>query len=151
MGFDASNTTELSWAECWTLLRADEFGRLAFRMVDEVHLVPVNYAVDDETILFRTGAGNKLLGVTMHPDVVFEIDAYDDGHAHSVIVRGMARRLEEDEAHRAEEVPLRPWVSTPKYEVVEIRPTQVTGRRFRLDRPWLRLRPGPTAEADAVV
>ena len=140
MGFDDSVTTELSLEECWDLLRADEFGRLAFRMADEVHLVPINYAVDGDTILFRTAEGNKLLGVTMHPQVVFEIDAYDDERAHSVIVRGLARRLEEDEEHRAEEIPLRPWVSTPKYNVVEIRPTEITGRSFQLSRPWLRLR-----------
>ncbi len=137
MGFDQSVTTELSTDECWELLRADEIGRLAFRMGDEVHLVPVNYAVDRETLLFRTAEGNKLLGVTMHPEVVFEIDAYDDTRAHSVVVRGVARKLEEDEEHRAENVPLRPWVSTPKYNVVEIRPTEITGRVFELDRPWL--------------
>ena len=139
MGFDESVTTQLSSEQCWDLLRADEFGRLAFRMADEVHLVPINYAVDGDRILFRTAEGNKLLGVTMHPEVVFEIDAYDDERAHSVIVRGLARRLEEDEEHRAEEIPLRPWVSTPKYNVVEIRPTEITGRAFELSRPWLHL------------
>lgn len=141
MGFDEAVTTRLSKDECWELLRADEFGRLAYRMSDEVHLVPINYAVDGDTILFLTGEGNKLLGVTMHPEVVFEIDAYDDDHAHSVILRGLARRLEEDEEHRAENVPLRPWVSTPKYNVVEIRPTQISGFAFVLERPWLHARP----------
>lgn len=137
MGFDDTVTTELSIERCWDLLRSDEFGRLAFRMTDEVHLVPVNYAVDGETLLFRTGAGNKLLGLTMHPEVVFEIDSYTEADATSVIVRGVARQLEEDEEHRAENVPLRPWVNTPKYNVVEIRPTEITGRAFVLDRPWL--------------
>lgn len=137
MGFDDTVTTELSIEQCWDLLRSDEFGRLAFRMTDEVHLVPVNYAVDGETLLFRTGAGNKLLGLTMHPEVVFEIDSYTEADATSVIVRGVARQLEEDEEHRAENVPLRPWVNTPKYNVVEIRPTEITGRAFVLDRPWL--------------
>lgn len=137
MGFDDTVTTELSIERCWDLLRSDEFGRLAFRMTDEVHLVPVNYAVDGETLLFRTGAGNKLLGLTMHPEVVFEIDSYTEADATSVIVRGVARQLEEDEEHRAENVPLRPWVDTPKYNVVEIRPTEITGRAFVLDRPWL--------------
>jgi hypothetical protein len=142
MGFDDEVTTELTTERCWELLRADEFGRLAFRMSDEVHLVPINYAVDGDTLLFRTAEGNKLLGVTMHPQVVFEIDAYDDTRAHSVIVRGLARVLEEDEEHRAEEVPLRPWVDTPRYNVVEIVPTQITGRAFVLSRPWLHLRDG---------
>jgi len=140
MGFDETVTRRLSTEECWDLLRADEFGRLAYRMSDEVHLVPINYAVDGDTILFLTGEGNKLLGLTMHPEVVFEIDAYDDERAHSVIVRGLARRLEEDEEHRAENVPLRTWIGTPTYNVVEIRPTQISGFAFVLERPWLHAR-----------
>ena len=141
MGFDEAVPRRLSKEECWELRRTDEFGRLAYRMSDEVHLVPINYAIDGDTILFLTAEGNKLLGVTMHPEVVFEIDGYDEENAHSVIVRGLARRLEEDEEHRAENVPLRPWVSTPKYNVVEIRPTQISGFAFVLERPWLHARP----------
>ena len=57
--------TELSLEECWEMLRAEEFGRLAFRLVDEVHITPINYAVDGETLLFRTAEGNKLLSAAM--------------------------------------------------------------------------------------
>ena len=59
----------------------------------------------------------------------------------SVVVRGTARLLGEDEAHRSENVPLRPWVSTQKYNVVEILPSAVSGRRFALSRPWQHVRP----------
>ena len=131
--------TELSQDECWEMLREEEFGRLAFRLVDEVHITPVNYAVDHGTLLFRSAGGNKLLAVAMGSDVAFEIDRYDDEHARSVVVRGSARQLGEDEEHRAENVPLRPWVGTPKYNVVEITPRVVTGRAFHLNRPWLHL------------
>ena len=134
-------TTELSADECWQMLREQEFGRLAFRLVDEVHITPINYAVDHDTLLFRTAGGNKLLSVAMGSEVAFEIDRYDDEHARSVVVRGTARILPEDEEHRADNVPLRPWVGTPKYNVVEIHPTAVTGRAFMLSRPWLHLIP----------
>src|SRR5438045_404018 len=61
--------------------------------------------------------------------------------AMSVVVRGHARHLGEDEEHRVEILPLRPWVGEDdKYDVVEIVPIEVTGRRFRLDRPWLAAR-----------
>ncbi len=136
--------TSLSSEECWSELRREEFGRMAYLLGDEVGLVPVNYAVDDgpdgPSLLFRTAEGSKLLGVLMHPQVVFEIDRYDEHAATSVLVRGHARRLEEDEAHRAEQLPLRPWVPTLKYDVVEIAPDEVSGRRFVLDRPWLHAR-----------
>jgi nitroimidazol reductase NimA-like FMN-containing flavoprotein (pyridoxamine 5'-phosphate oxidase superfamily) len=131
--------TALSQDECWQMLHEEEFGRLAFRLVDEVHITPINYAVDHDTLLFRTAGGNKLLSVAMGSEVAFEIDRYDEETARSVVVRGSARILPEDEEHRAENVPLRPWVGTLKYDVVEISPRVVTGRAFVLSRPWLHL------------
>ena len=59
---------------CWQMLHDEEFGRLAFHLADEVHLVPINYAVDQfRRIVFRTDEGSKLLGLTMNADVAFEI------------------------------------------------------------------------------
>lgn len=130
---------ELSEDECWERLAGEEFGRLAFLMVDELHLVPINYALDGRLLLFRTAGGNKLFAVVLSHDVVFEIDHVDEQQqlAWSVIVRGFPRLLEEDEAHRAEQVGLRPWVDIRKDSVVEITATSVSGREFRLTRPWL--------------
>jgi nitroimidazol reductase NimA-like FMN-containing flavoprotein (pyridoxamine 5'-phosphate oxidase superfamily) len=133
--------TELAELDCWELLREQEFGRLAFHLVNEVHIVPINYAVSGERLVFRTAEGSKLLGITMNHDVAFEIDQYDEDHATSVVVRGTARELEGDEADIAEQLPLRPWVPTAKFSIVEIRPTEVTGRKFRLDRPWSHMHP----------
>ena len=138
---DEDGITELTTDECWELLRSEEFGRLAFRLVDEVHITPINYAVEGGSLLFRTSEGNKLLGVVMESNVAFEIDRYGETSAWSVVVRGAARVLEEDEEHRVENVQLRPWVPTLKYNVVEIVPTAVTGREFELARPWLHPHP----------
>ncbi len=143
----AEPITSLGPEECWDLLHGHEFGRLAFHLLDQVHLTPINYAVDrdlatdERTLLFRTAEGSKLLGVVMNDDVAFEIDDYDGEQAWSVIVRGRARKLEEDEEHRAENVPLRPWVATAKYNVVEIAVTEISGRRFDLSRPWKHILP----------
>jgi len=132
--------TELTSEECWEMLRDEEFGRLAYRLVDEVHIAPINYAVQEGSLLFRTAEGNKLLAVVMGSEVAFEIDRFDEESARSVVVRGNARLLPEDEAHRADNVPLRPWTTTLKYNVVEIQPAVVSGRAFELSRPWLHLR-----------
>jgi nitroimidazol reductase NimA-like FMN-containing flavoprotein (pyridoxamine 5'-phosphate oxidase superfamily) len=126
---------ELTTEECWELLEADEFGRLAYRLVDEVHLVPINYVLDGRAILFRTTSGNKLLGAALHSDVAFEIDWHDEVAAWSVVARGRLRRLEEDEEHRIDELPLHSWLPTLRYDVVELTPEVVTGRRFRLRLP----------------
>jgi len=106
-----------------------------------VHIVPINYAVDGRTLLFRTAPGEKLLSVVIGTPIAFEVDEWTEERASSVVVRGDARLLPEDEAHRAELVPLRPWVGSEKYNVVEIAPQVTTGRAFRLDRPWLRMMP----------
>lgn len=137
---------------CWDFLRSHEFGRLAFHLGGQVHIAPINYAVHHDpatgrkTLLFRTAAGGKLEGVVANDDVAFEVDEYDSEHAASVIVRGRARMLEEHEEHRADNVPLRPWVGSSKLEVmehhfVEIDITELSGRRFELNRPWLHMRP----------
>jgi nitroimidazol reductase NimA-like FMN-containing flavoprotein (pyridoxamine 5'-phosphate oxidase superfamily) len=136
---DENPVTEMDVDECWAFLRSHEFGHLAFHLAEQVHITPINYAVDGETLLFRTAEGSKLLAVVMNPDIAFEVDAYDEEHATSVIIRGAARQLDEHEEHRADNVPLRPWVPTLKYNVVEIAPTEVSGRRFELSKPWTHL------------
>ena len=125
---------ELTTEECWRLLSGEQFGRLAYRLVDEVHVVPVNYVVDGRTLLFRTASGGKLLAAALGSDVAFEIDWHDHDEAWSVVVRGRVRQLAEDEAHRADGLALEPWVPTLKYDVVEVQPQSVTGRRFMLRR-----------------
>ena len=130
---------ELTLEECWEFLATQELGRLAFRLLDETHIVPVNFAVDGRTLLFRTDAGSKLFGVELGAQVAFEADEIVGETARSVVVRGRPRRLEDVEAHRADQVPLHVWLDTPKYYVVEVTPEEVSGRRFALHRPWRRL------------
>lgn len=131
---DTDPVEVLSVEECWSLLRAEEFARLAYRLVDEVHLVPLNYVVEGEGLLMRTASGNKLLAAALHSDVALEIDWHDDTAAWSVVARGRLRRLEEHEHHRLDGLARQPWVPTLKYDVVELVPSVVTGRRFRLER-----------------
>jgi nitroimidazol reductase NimA-like FMN-containing flavoprotein (pyridoxamine 5'-phosphate oxidase superfamily) len=139
--------TRMSTEECWEFMRANELGRLAYHLLTEVHIVPINYAVDEDpatgrrSILFRTAEGSKLIGVILNSDVAFEVDELDGEHAASVILRGRAQVLDEHAEHRAENVPLRPWVPTPKYNVVEIDVTDISGRRFDLSRPWRHMIP----------
>lgn len=125
---------DLTDAECWELLSADQLGRIAYVLVDEVHLVPVNYVIDDGALLIRTSPGNRLLAAALEVGVAFEVDGRDDAEAWSVVVRGRMRRLGEDEQHRLDAHPEEPWVAmpVPRYEVVELSPSVVTGRRFLL-------------------
>lgn len=126
---------ELSAEKCWLRLEDEEFGRLAYRLVDEVHIVPINYVVDGRALLFRTASGNKLLAAALQSDVAFEIDWHDDHRAWSVVARGRLRILGEDEQHRLDGEPRQPWVPTQKYDVVELVPEVLSGRSFELRGP----------------
>lgn len=120
---------------CWERLAGERLGRLAFHLVDEVHIVPINYRADEPRLVFRTAEGNKLLGVAMNSDVAFEIDGIDDdgGRAWSVVARGRARILEGDEAREAGVLGLRPWLGvTDKHQFVAIDVESVTGREYDL-------------------
>ena len=139
-----SPVTVLPEETCWQMLRDEEFGRLAFHLADEVHLVPINFALDARRrIVFRTAEGSKLLGLTMDADVAFEIDHVDDDTATSVVVRGRARQLEGHEADEADQLRLRAWVDTVKFNTIAVEVDEITGRRFELSRPWLHMRPQP--------
>jgi hypothetical protein len=129
--------------ECWARLEATEFGRMAYHLADEVHIAPVNYAVADRRIVFRTSEGSKLLGVVMNEDVAFEIDRIEDEaeNAWSVIARGKASILEGQEARDTDNLRLRPWVSSEKFNVVAIEVSEISGREFHLARPWRHMLP----------
>lgn len=125
--------------ETWEMLHRHELGRLAFHLGDEVHLVPVNYGVDDQNrVVFRTAEGDKLLGVRFDADVAFEIDELDGFRARSVVVRGRARVLKGEESEAADRLPRRPWVPGMREEVVAITVDELSGREFVLRSPTLR-------------
>jgi hypothetical protein len=122
--------------ECWALLRSAEVGRLAIAVMNQPDIFPVNYVVDHGAVVFRTAEGTKLAGAVLGRSVAFEVDGYepDDGQAWSVVLKGSAVELEQmQEVFDACDLPLFPWLSSPKPRFVRIEPESVTGRRFRVD------------------
>ncbi|MEX1079132.1 MAG: pyridoxamine 5'-phosphate oxidase family protein [Homoserinimonas sp.] len=123
--------TALTADECWDLLHTIELGRLAVSVGGSPDIFPVNYVVDGRSLVFRSAEGTKLLELTINSKVAFEADGWDEFTAWSVVVRGTAQRLErQDEILRADDLPLRPWTATLKYNYVRIAPQVVTGRRI---------------------
>lgn len=118
--------------ECRELLRQGNLGRLATAAGGDVDIFPINYHSDGNSILLRTAPGTKLLELTVHDSVAFEIDWFSDEEAWSVVARGRARQLESGaEIDEAERSPLTPWIPTLKYRFVRIEIERLTGRRFR--------------------
>jgi nitroimidazol reductase NimA-like FMN-containing flavoprotein (pyridoxamine 5'-phosphate oxidase superfamily) len=127
--------TELAADACWDLLRSNQFGRLAVTVADEPDIFPINYAVQDETLVFRTAQGTKLAALTVNDIVALEIDGYDQRSGWSVVVKGRAHPAHwGTDFDDAAESGVRPWVAatTRKRVFVRIVPAQVSGRSFVL-------------------
>src|SRR6266487_6867012 len=80
---------------CWRLVGGEEVGRLAVSVDRRPDIFPVNYAVDEATIVFRTAEGTKLSAVFVDSAVAFEVDGYDaaTGTAWSVVIKGHAAEV----------------------------------------------------------
>jgi nitroimidazol reductase NimA-like FMN-containing flavoprotein (pyridoxamine 5'-phosphate oxidase superfamily) len=123
----------LSVAECWTLLSLSPVGRVGVLVDSAPEIYPVNFVVDQDTILFRTDPGSKLRGLDRSPAVCFEADGLhlDDLTGWSVLVKGRAVELHDvEELQHASSLPLRFWSIGEKAHWIRIKPTEVTGRRI---------------------
>jgi len=83
---------ELSYAECRGLLVRQRAGRVAVATPDGPHIIPLNYSVVDEAIVFRTTAFSVLATYGRNAKLAFEVDHFrDETHlGWSVVARGRA-------------------------------------------------------------
>jgi len=129
---DRSPTREVSEEECWKMLAGAPFGRVAATAGGEIDIFPVNHGVDGRTIVFRTSAGTKLLELTIHNKVAFEVDGYSETDAFSVVVKGLAEEFDrQGEIAEAARLGITPWAPEVKDRWVRITPTEVHGRAFQ--------------------
>jgi nitroimidazol reductase NimA-like FMN-containing flavoprotein (pyridoxamine 5'-phosphate oxidase superfamily) len=125
---------ELAETECLRLLATQDVGRLAFVDGDQPMVVPVNYALDGATIVFRTGTGAKLANAPLNR-VAFEVDqiraATKEGW--SVVVKGVAQDIStaiDSVSERLRSLPVSPWIDQREADHwIRIVPRQITGRR----------------------
>lgn len=133
-GMDATEASLVVFDEdtCWERLKTRPVGRLVTRVEDAVDIVPINYVVDGDSIVFRTAAGSKLAALAINSSVVFETDEFDDERGWSVVLHGRAKALElEDEVAAAEQLPLKPFVATLKPTFVRVTAESLTGRSYK--------------------
>jgi nitroimidazol reductase NimA-like FMN-containing flavoprotein (pyridoxamine 5'-phosphate oxidase superfamily) len=118
---------------CLSLLSAVSVGRVGFVAGGEVLVLPVNFVVDGQDVVFRTASGSKLASAEVGTPVAFEADNYDDitQSGWSVLVSGRAEVVEDDEEiGRLGQLGLYSWASAMDRPFwIRIRPTSVTGRR----------------------
>lgn len=128
---ESAPTRRLDEDECWRCIEHAPYGRIAAAAAGQVDIFPVNHRVDGRSIVFRTAAGTKLLELTIHSSIAFEVDGVTDEEAFSVVVKGTAEEFDRDaEVVAAERLGVQPWAPEEKDRWVRIVPTGVEGRAF---------------------
>ena len=80
---------ELTTSACWEHLATQRLGRIAFVHDDRVEIFPVNYAVGENALVFRSAPGTKVANAD-GARCAFEVDFYDELRATgwSVVAQG---------------------------------------------------------------
>ena len=122
--------------ECMELMEGhpSRVGRVALAGPRPV-IFPVNYAIDGDSVVFRTDPGTKFHAAVHKAFVAFEVDwvepTWEIGW--SVVVRGQARLVEEpSEVAALRALPLVPWVKGEKSNFVRIDTKLISGRRLKV-------------------
>ncbi len=140
LGTDRAGLEILHLGDCFQLLESVPVGRIGFLAGGEVVMLPVNFLVDGQDVVFRAAAGSKLSAVEVGRYVGFEADSYDapTKTGWSVVVNGLAEIVDaEEEAARLDALGLSSWAlgGAADWVWVRIRPTSITGRRIPLAGP----------------
>jgi nitroimidazol reductase NimA-like FMN-containing flavoprotein (pyridoxamine 5'-phosphate oxidase superfamily) len=124
----------LTAVECYDLLSPGGVGRVAFTTADGPVVLPVNYAMVGQTVIFRTAPDTLLAGYLDGP-AGFEVDRLDEALSQgwSVLVTGRAVRVtsEAEVRHLEQHVAVRPWAGGARDVYVRVIPRKITGRRIR--------------------
>lgn len=132
--FDSRTGVEvIERRECLALLGVEQVGRLAILEGGEPLILPVNYALDGESIVFRTGEGSKL-DAARGEAASFEIDGIDPERraGWSVVVRGNLHLVTVHDRPALERLSgqVEPWIGERPH-LVRLQAQSITGRRLR--------------------
>jgi len=131
---------ELSEDECRALISPGGVGRIAYSGRFGLTVLPVNYEVFEDTIVFRTAQDSPLeedlrSGIA-HAEykVAFEIDEIDKSErtGWSVLLQGAAHHVDSGtERGSVRESGVEPWAGGNREHYIRIAPSRITGRRIR--------------------
>ena len=131
--FDSAGLEVLDRAECVRLLQSVAVGRIVFTDQALPAVQPVNFAVVDDGVVFRSSRGSKLSAAARNAIVAFEADQFDDGlrNGWSVAIVGHASEvLDLNELRSVDELALRTWSDTSADHVIKIPIERIAGRRL---------------------
>jgi uncharacterized protein len=129
-----SRLQELTRDQCLDLLESHLFlGRIGYVVDGLPIIVPVNFVVDGESVVYSTAKGSKLSWLSNHSRVAFQADhgRPADRSGWSVLIHGTAREVTDPaelEALRAGS--LRSWAFPAADHWVRISIDHISGRRI---------------------
>jgi nitroimidazol reductase NimA-like FMN-containing flavoprotein (pyridoxamine 5'-phosphate oxidase superfamily) len=124
----------LTRSECERLLRRSSVGRVAFTDGALPQVTPVNYAIDGNSVIFRTTPNGRLAQCCRDAVVAFEVDDVDpETHSGwSVLIVGDACAVtDESDVMRVRQLPFAPWAPGQRDHYIRITPGMVTGRTLQ--------------------
>lgn len=133
MDFDRNGLMVLPRGQCLRLLRRARVGRVVVNVDGVPAAFPVNFALLDDDIVFRTAPGTKLSAALEGAVVGFEVDRIDPvfESGWSVLIQGPSSVLtDDDELLRVRRTHLRTWAPGERPHFVRVRSESVSGRRF---------------------
>jgi len=129
---------EMSHSECLEALASRPVGRVAYCDPDGPVVIPVNYVLEGEDVLFRIASWTSLAR-GLHGPAAFQVDDFEEytQSGWSVLVRGKVSYIDHDSgsegaakgAAEGTERPV-PWAAGRRELLVRISPSSITGRRL---------------------
>lgn len=125
----------LGRSECYQKLAAGTVGRLGVIVAEHPMIVPVNYALDGESVVIRTAPGT-IVAQADQAKVTVQIDQIDIARnsGWSVLLRGRAAALtDEDTAElidRTKATGVTPIAPGERQLWIRVTPTDISGRRI---------------------
>lgn len=133
MEIDRNGLEILGRADCLQLLGTATLGRVGITADALPCVLPVNFRLTEDQIVFRTGLGTKLDAATQNAVVAFEVDDMDP-FAHtgwSVVVTGLASEVTDlDSLGPIDAWQIPRWAPEGDGRVVALSTDMVSGRRI---------------------
>ena len=117
---------------CLELLASVPIGRFVFTQSALPAVLPVNFVLDGDAVVFRTGFDAKLAGALDGAVVAFQVDDVDRFHrtGWSVCVTGHAELVADPAEIERLSARVHPWAPGPHDYVVRLPCDVVSGRRI---------------------
>lgn len=128
---------ELTLDECRELLARRQVGRLALTTPGGLRIYPVNYALQDDDLVFRTLPYGEIANNAVDAQVAFSVDELDEDMAAGwhVLAVGTCRRVEDPGEVRVikHDSDPEPWAPGHRTLYFRLPWDDLTGRRVHRD------------------